>query len=277
MKHSSQKNRILKLKLRITGLTQAAVNILLLLLFSLVMLAGGSCKINKGSINCIRLNFSLPDIEEFSGFINTSDTIIICYYKDYVMYQIPVVHFNTNMVFDRNNNISEESLSKPMTTTRYLVHKRNENVGSVYDSFFGKATNKFRVDSFLSKKWVFGFRHMYEVDMKNDTLVRKDRRNGFLIEVFRPKIKFEASFNDSAYYYYSNSLRKVDFSFSKVLDSSRNMKLFKIEVLYKENPKGDNVYERSKKKFLFHMAEVPVQNEGDIRGLFERHIKETHD
>jgi hypothetical protein len=275
MKHSSKKNSVLKLKFKIARLTHVAVNTLLFQPFFLVMLAGGSCKINKGSISCIRLNFSMPDIEGFSGFINTADTIIVCYYKDYVMYQMPVVHFNTNMAFDRNKDSREESLSKPMMTMRYLVHKRNENVGLVYGSFLGKATNKFRVDSFLSKTWIFGFRHMYEVDMENDTLVRRDRRNGFLIEVFRPKVKFDASFNDSAYYYYSKNLRNADFSFSKALDSSRNMKLFKIEVVYNENPKGANVYERSKKKFLFQMAEVPVQNEGDIRGLFERYMKET--
>ena len=100
--------------------------------------------------------------------------------------------------------------------------------------------------------------------------------NGYRIETFVPKVKFDASYNDSAYYYYSNELKNIDFSFSDELDRSRNSKLVFIKIVYSPNPKSQELFEKTGKTFTFKIEKFNTENPANLNTIFERFKREQN-
>jgi len=124
------------------------------------------------------------------------------------------------------------------------------------------------LDSLYGKKINLNFENLYKA-MKNG-LVKIDsskiNRNN-KVYVYGTKEKLDASYNDSTFFYYKtdNEFNGIPFSFAKELDSGRRGKLFKIEIVYNENPKGITDYEKMEKVTTFEMKKVNEVNADTLR------------
>jgi hypothetical protein len=84
--------------------------------------------------------------------------------------------------------------------------------------------------------------------------------NGDIAETYIPRIKEDVSFPDSMYFYYSDFM-KIDYSFSKQLDSIKGKKLYQVRMIYNPLSKGVFPFDAPRREYLFEMKKLEVTNE----------------
>lgn len=106
---------------------------------------------------------------------------------------------------------------------------------------------------------------------KDDSLVESIWLNDkTLLEKYIPKVKLDASYNDSTYLYLRKDLQDIEFSFSKEFDSIRNMKLSQVRLIYNDNPSSNNPFGRLAKQISFELMKVPVIKRKEILNFLKR-------
>ena len=167
-------------------------------------------------------------------FIHVEDSFSVTYYKDFILYQVTET-YEVVMPILKNDTVEEKIISSEVRYKHY-VYKANSPRGYKYDSLKALTNRGFTVDSFLAAKAFAKFKFY---DKANDTLVESaiDPKTKVLTEKYIPRIKYDETYPDSSYRYFSDhDLMNVEFSFSKYLDSVKNKKLFKnsVEKSYEE-------------------------------------------
>jgi hypothetical protein len=182
--------------------------------------------------------------------LNFRDTTSIYSMGSYVLYKLP-----PTVQFETNQNISG--------TEPFLIYKKGvEGFGYYFNSIQDSSGGvKVKVDSFLAKKGLRGG----DFDIPSDSawrLVAKDSDNATREVVEKYALIKEANETtfDSIFYYYSKAMQKVDFSFSKKLDSLKAMKLCRIRFLYKERFSQEEQFIIPKREFLFDLKDVTPKN-----------------
>jgi hypothetical protein len=162
--------------------------------------------------------------------VNIKDSFKIIYYNDFIVYEIPITQSLSKVTF--KENVQHEELLSTKIENKYFVYKPGQKSGFKFDSLTAVASAKFSVDSLLQNK---SFQSTNFFNSSNDSLLETISRDNFLIEKYIPKVKFDNSYGDTSIYYFDSKLGNIDFSFSKLLDHTKQMKLFKIEYLYNES------------------------------------------
>ncbi|HKO80954.1 MAG TPA: hypothetical protein VJU78_11190 [Chitinophagaceae bacterium] len=228
---------------------------------------------NWDAVRSIKLSYKLE--LAFDGqLVSIADSPIIYYYKNRVLYQINHPYNNSYVKFDTSGNIISEQLIKEGVRFSYFIYEKDSVYGLSYDSIDAPNCQRYLVDSFLRTKF-----SAQEVmfDNTDDSLVllNTDTINYDLFEKYIPKIKPDETYPDSGYYYYSDKLKGINYSFSKKIDSLKKMKLCKVKFIYNPIPKGSNPFETPRREFQFEIKEIPVANPKEILAFFERHLKKS--
>jgi hypothetical protein len=233
--------------------------------------------VNKNSYKSIKtitiitnLDFVMVDKGEL---IHVEDSFRVFYYQDLILYQVPQIYEVTHPLV-RNDTIEEKIISSEIRY-KYFVYKVTSPFGYKYDSLSARSRQLFSVDSFLSSKAYAKFKFY---DEANDTLVQTiiDQKTKIVTEKYLPRIKYDETYPDSSYRYFSDyQLKNVEFSFSKYLDSIKNKKLFKVIFIYNPIPKGKYPFDVPRRSLIFEMKKTLFINTTEIIDLFER-VKHLH-
>ncbi|HEY5772437.1 MAG TPA: hypothetical protein VIS75_07410, partial [Chitinophagaceae bacterium] len=128
---------------------------------------------------------------------------------------------------------------------------------SINDSSRGK---KYLVDSFLANRGLKGKDFDIPIDsLWSLTEVIKVKED-ILFEKYGSLKQGDETTIDSIYYYYSKDMNKIEYSFSKKLDSIKAMKLFKVRFLYNERTSTSNKIILPKRELSFELIEETASN-----------------
>lgn len=152
-----------------------------------------------------------------------------------LLYITPYIKIKTENIRDNNDNIIGDKVVK--ADTSYIVYalKKGDRRGLKFtlENFRNENGIIINADS-LSLALGFSDKAFnYELGTPN-TLVQNGNKK---IEKYATK-KTNIGEADSIYRYYDESLKKIDFSFSKRLDEQNKSKLYKTTFIYNKIPKG---------------------------------------
>jgi hypothetical protein len=248
-----------------------SILILVISSFAFCSILNNTTKNNRAIIRSIRLRSSFPVFHENEIF-NIKDTLLIFYYKDLVLYKIPFFHNYSRTTIDKEGEVVREELIHSELKFQYLIHKQGDSIGLRYDSIDAKSGQIFSVDSFLTTKLVTNIGSFINNNKGKDSLVytQYDKKRFLLTEKYVPKVKIDASYYDSAILCYSK-INNSEFSFSRELDSLKEMKLYRIRFLYNENNRSNDPYLRLPKEFLVEQTDVPVESPKELLLFFEKY------
>src|SRR6202008_2673777 len=175
---------------------------------------------------------SLPGLDSTDQIVYSRDTIGLFYWEDLVLFKIPNTHSFSKMIVNKEGDILSEELLKIEKQFKYFIYKKGDSTGTLYDLIKSNNGTMLPVDSFLKKKAIMNFSSFFDATRHNDSLIIWERQGQILIEKYIPKIKYDASYNDSTILFYKDRFGEMDFSLSKELDSIKQMKLCEVRFVY---------------------------------------------
>ncbi len=226
------------------------------LMISFLFFVSSTC-LKKNSLKCIRLSYSFPttvypENDEIKIY-TLKDTILIFYYSDYLIYRLPpTVKFETD--------------EKIKGTEPYFIYNKQDSFGILFNSITDSSSGMTcRVDSFLFNR---GFK-IKDMDLPVDSVwhlmeVKKDKE-GVVIEKYGIMKQGDEMSIDTIFYYYSKKMNKIEYSFSKKLDSISGKKLFKARFLFNSKFSSSNKTVLPKREISFEIREV---NPPDTKEVF---------
>jgi hypothetical protein len=239
----------------------------------ILLYCGVTKRDNSPQMRVINLIHHLQLVNTDDGkLLDLIDTLNIFYNGDIIIYAVPHSRETSNLTFDKKGNQNNEKLLKRETLYTYFIYKKNDSLGFKYDSISDSRKKEFAVDSFLNLK---AFRNAVFYS-KNDSLIETISKAGsnILIEKYIPKIKYDESYNDTTYFYFTDKLTNIDYSFSRELDSIKNLKLVKVRFIFNPVPKGLYPFGIPRRELLFEIKEVSLNNPDEILNLFTKFKKD---
>ncbi len=216
------------------------------------------------NVTKIYLTFNMPVVKLDGELINVEDSLCIYYYKNYVLYQLPN-HFSLE---NENKVILQE------IRYNYFIYRKNDKYGYEFNSLNDSVGEKRVVDSLLSKKAFFNT-NFY--DKKTDSLIKilQYSKANTLLYIYVPKVKYDETYGDTLLLYFTKKLKNVDYTFSKELDSSTNLKLYEIKLLYNKGYSTTYNITLPKREFRFAINELSVNNPQEVKSFCERYEAES--
>jgi hypothetical protein len=174
------------------------------------------------------------------------DTIIKTQYKGVVIYTLP----------ERRDFATDRKIPG---TCKYFIFKKGAQKGYLLDSLNASfPRQKMRVDSFINAEALGTLRFGEQSDSAWN-LKRVLLDNGKVTEKYFQRVSLPSEMPDSMFYYYDPSLKNIDFSLSRELDSARNSKLFKVRLIFNEKDSaGVIVYPAREMSFEFKAVDSPL-------------------
>lgn len=232
------------------------------LMICLLFFVSSTCSI-KNTLKCISLCYSFPtnvyrENDELKIY-TLKDTISIFYYSDYLIYRLPpTVKFETD--------------EKIKGTEPYFIYNKKDSFGILYNSLTDSSSGiTCRVDSFLFNR---GFK-VKDIDLPVDSIwhlmeVKKDK-GGIIIEKYGIMNQGDEMSIDTIYYYYSKKMNKIEYSFSKKLDSISRKKLFKARFLFNSKFSSSNKMVLPKREISFEIREEDPPDVKEILPLIKKY------
>ncbi len=227
-------------------------------------------KIANDTIHSVRVYSNFPGVSPKGKLLNMYDSLTIFYYKEMVLYQIPTVHLITNTYLNKFGN-TVKNTTKEEPAFEYFVYKQGDDSGFsglLYDTLTVSAFKKRRLDSFLVNE---ALRNPVAFNNLDEVLIEHKLSKGYysLIEKSAPKKKIDETYEDTSYFYFSDRLKDIDFSFSPKMDSLKNSKLVKIRFLYNATYSKKYKIRLPRREMFFEIRQVPVINRKEIIDLIE--------
>lgn len=219
----------------------------------------------------VKLKYNVQYVQAIDNqLFSTCDSLCIFYLKNYTIYRLPIHKTNYTGRIDTNGKISHYKVIREFISYQYFVSAKGDSSAFLFDSLTAKTPHKIAIDSFLTASTFKGF-PFYKKD--NDTLLTAKRsKGGELVEKHIHILKIDQSYPDTDYYYYRPGFNNISYSFSKILDSTRHLKLYKVEFIYNPIPKSDgNII--PKRVFQFEI-ENNVDGIEEVRSLVSRFKKD---
>jgi len=188
------------------------------------------------------------------NFFNLKDTIWILYYNNTVLYRLSGTR---NMETDK----------KILGTETWFIFSKKATHGFLFYSLTDSSKGlKLPVDSFLNNRAYANA----NFDVPADSLYRKIENGDDTVEKYFTQARHNDNYPDSMYYYFTNTLKNIDYSFSRKLDSAKSMKLYKVRLLYNESFSPSYKITLPKREFLFEIKEEAIDNSKEIINFFDR-------
>lgn len=249
---------------------------LLIRILALLAFLSSSCstRLNE-KIQGVQFYYSLPFIKNDGQIFIMSDSVNIIYYKKFVLLEIPYKVEYSNVVWNSEGN-SKETLIKEELRHRYFIYEDSQLYGLKYDSLNANTSQKILVDTFL-KQTIFG--NMVFYNKKNDSLIATHKlTESIILEKYIPKVKYDASYGDSLYFYFNNGFRNLKYSLSKELDSIKRTKLFKVVSIYNTEYDTLSKIKKPKTSFIFGIKPIVINDlkaKAEFCKIFERDIENS--
>ncbi len=247
--------------LKIFSLNKVAIMAALFFIYIL------SCSVVNTQIEQVR-NYKLivnyPFVKDSGQLILLGDTIPIAYYKNYIVYSMPYTY----------GNIVDGVMTNGEKRYTHFVFRQGEKTGVYFNNRSGTMKSSLvGVDTFL-------LAHGYATDFKTDSLklvesMRLDKGDSVLEKYIIPNKHNEFEF-DSLYCYFSKSMKNIDYSLSKSLDSIRATKLYKVRLMYDDLISPTQHIHVPKREFVFKIVRDTINNDADTKNwinLFDLHSK----
>ncbi|WP_316769579.1 hypothetical protein [Pedobacter frigiditerrae] len=239
-----------------------------------------SIKQEQEDISCIELSYSIPIYKAgTTELIQLNDTLLIYYKQKNILIREFYKSTTYNNKAIRNGEFvisnDEQTILNTNKKIRNYLFTKNSYKGLRYDSISSNNFIVFDIDSLLKKKTFKGSK-LY--DSTNDILVerKKDNKTGAVFEKYIPRVKFDASYNDTTYFVFAPKFKSINYSLSQEADSLRKMKLVAVKLSYNAKPRtANNLKEVPKRDFLFKIRELKIANPKEILSLFEKFEKDS--
>jgi hypothetical protein len=228
---------------------------------------GISCSVhnraNSNDFSRLKIGFKMPLKFIQEKPIGDTDFFFVSYFKNYTLYEI-----STRTELQINNKV----VYTDSLVYHYFIQKRNSNYGFVLKNLEDSFSNKVDADSFLLHQAMKGGRgHSIELPLSEFIKFKKVREeNGseIYLQILEPNENY-----DSLEMVCKKSLKNIPFSWSSLIDSATNSKLCNFN-LYLKVPRDKLPF----KEFFvnrFELETAPVDNEKELRELFQRFEKKT--
>ncbi len=227
-------------------------------------------KLNNDDIRAITVTYNLPIINRDGRILNHAAYINLYFHNNLILYQIPY----------RIDSAYNGKHIETKIVNQFFVCEKNHKEGYIYDEHRLYRNKKISTDSVLNKFGFTNVKKFYQLFEKGSLMLVATNKNsvtGVLQEIYIPKEKVDISYCDSAFFYFSEKLKEIDFSFIKELDSIKQSKLFRIKLLYNSTFSKEYRVNVSKREFNFEFKEMPVTNSKEILDYFERFRKDYHE
>ena len=247
-------------KLKHLKLIKIATNAILM--SSFLLFISSTCSQQK-DLKCVSLCISAPvNIYKENDEIRIAllkDTILVFYYSDYLVYRLlPTAKWETG--------------EKIKGTEPYFIYNNPDSCGILFNSLTDSSYSIIcRIDSFLFNRAFKGEDLDIPVDSLWPIMEVKKEIGEILIEKYGSTKQGDEMSVESIYYYYSKKMNKVQYSFSKKLDSIRGMKLFKCRMIF--NSKFSKSYNNvlPKREISFEIREEVPPDEKEILSLIKKY------
>lgn len=258
---------------KITGAPVSAITCSVLALSFLFISSCSFSQKNKWSdVKKIYVKSLVPVVKLDGELIYYSDSSVVTYYGDIVLYQLPFeyVKIKVNEVeVDGQIELQDSVISEETKCFYFVVKQGLGNFGlaynSLYDSTFYATYNK---DSIIKSR-VYPAFDIYSASQKNSKVKTYEHAaTNSLVEVY--KAPPDRDDGDTLYLYYDNRLTTVDFSLSKKLDSLHNSKLYRIKII--SNEKISKAFNIKKPEWVFDIKMGALKAE-DPDGVLEDFFK----
>src|SRR5215203_3698405 len=188
------------------------------------------------------------------NFFNRKDTVWIFYCNNNVLYRLSGA---TDLETDK----------KILGTETWFIYLKKATHGFLFNSITDTSKGlRLPIDSFLNERAYANA----NFDVPADSLYGKvENGNDTIVEKYFARTVHNGNYPDSLYYYFTNTFENVDYSFSRRLDSAKNMKLYKVRVLYNEGFSSSYKIMLPKREFLFEMMEEAIANSKQIINFFQ--------
>lgn len=247
-----------------------------------------SNKINRNfyshdSIRCFKVSQSFPNVN-VKGNLVSYDTMAawIYYYRnqelyyssyyynfDALLYRLLVPDKDTNQIKPRQFLLFDTTLI-PEIRYRYFVYSKGNTHGSLFDRNKSEYNKRVVVDSILKSEWTV--QSTFDPFIHNTlTLLsaHKDSLTGKLIELYSFRGRKDTGINGTVKLSFSDKLKKGGYSFSKNLDSIKNMKLDRVFIINNSRYLKNYGITLERVEQLFELEEVPVKNREEVLKYFE--------
>jgi len=218
------------------------------------------------STSSVELYFHLQIVKLDNGQrLDFMDSLNIYSYGNYLVYKYPTVNIETEPVMNKGNDTIREKEFNRTVSYLYVVYNKNYKFGYLYDSLKVLKPKRISIDSFQRVKAlkIFPF---YSSKLILTSSVKGD---GGLVEKMRYGQVIDESYPDTCVYYYNKNLPKVvPYTFSSILDSKRDMKLYKVRFVFNPLKKGKYPTNVPKREFYFELRKAKEAPE--IPKLLER-------
>lgn len=224
-------------------------------------------KSNNNEITGIELKHNFPIIDE-KGRLLYYDTVNtkIYYYKDLTLYQLTY----------RNDSLFENNLVKSEVRTHYFVHRKNKKFGYDYDEHKRIFTSKLSADSLFNAEW-FNKVNPYQILLFNESVLIASQNNtdsGELKETYTLKAKGDTSMQGTCILVFKKSFNSSSFSLSKELDSMKQMKLCKFELVNNARFMKDKGIYLDKIVQIHTLEKITNLNFELVKRYFEQYLKD---
>ena len=230
-----------------------------------------SCASTKknGTKNLRRVDlfYNLPIVTDRGDLINISDSLVIFYNSNSILYRIPY----RELLIDSGEVINEQ------IKYNYFIYHKKESIGFFFDSVNVTGYKKIKVDSFLATKALLGF----EVYNKtNDSLVEtiNDNENFNLTQKFVPKVRIDESYPDTTIVFYKKKFHDLEISFSRALESSNSLQISKVKMMYLPHSIEKSAIELPYRELYVELKELSniLADEVFLFNLLEQKISKSH-
>lgn len=230
---------------------------------------------SKMPLTGILLNYELPNFDMRQGnLITVKDSIKIYYLDDLILFKVDYLTttYNKKAIVGNEVIASEDpkTIESQTPNSIYYLCKKGAETGLKYDSLSAKTHTEFNVNNLLEKRTFKGAK-LY--DTTNDILAEpaQTSKDGRIFEKYVPKTKFDASYNDSTYLFFTKKFKDVPYSLSKEADSLKKMKLTEVNFIYNAVKKDSkNKMDIPRRKFIFKITEINIDNKSEILTMFKR-------
>lgn len=252
------------------------MRIMLVVLVAIFLNCQQSKRINKSNLVGINLLVDWEFIDgETARIFHFKTDVDLIYYDSLVMLRERITYLGLGKreTYERNDtgfNIQElvRDSTNEISRVLFFIYKPRDTSGLKYDSLGAKTGVSFNVDSLIKDKIVRN--DVFYIP--NDSLVETvNHVEGYsMLKKYVPKIKYDDSYADSSYLYFSDKLRDIKHSFSPLLDSIEKMKLCKVIFVYNSIPKGKYDKDMPRRQMLFEIKKIDIDEPEKIIALFEQ-------
>ena len=180
------------------------------------------------SLQVITYNSDFKDYFSDGTIENSTNNLIIAYYKNYILYCVPSTSFILKKSSVHKDTIFNEIIPSNDTTYTYFVVENKAKTGRRYNSLSSSNGSNFALDSLLK---------LINIDSSNLKIFSVDlgkpykiiRQNNSIEEIF---LVHNANGADTTYRYFDKKLSDLHFSFSQQLDKQKKASYIKLEWSY---------------------------------------------